>query len=188
MRCLLTACGIMAIFVTPSHPLGPWGDIAFMCVGYVLVMVGVGIRLWSSLYIAARKSKTLVNDGPYSLCRNPLYVGTTLIALGIGLCFENLAIFLTVVLIILPIHLIVILQEERHLRKVFGQDYDEYCRTTPRFWPSFRCYRERSELLVPPRSIRRAITDAIAIMAIAPLGQLIIELHETGFMPLPWHF
>jgi protein-S-isoprenylcysteine O-methyltransferase Ste14 len=43
---------------------------------------GATLRLWSTLYIGGRKRVVLVSDGPYSLCRNPLYVGTFLIALS----------------------------------------------------------------------------------------------------------
>jgi len=188
MRCLLTACGVMAFFVAPAHPLGPWASFAFLWGGYLLVMVGLGIRLWASLCIAARKSKAVVDEGPYSLCRHPLYVGTTLIALGAGLCFENLVVFLMVLLIVLPVHLAVAIQEEKHLRELFGEAYDEYCRTTPRFWPSFRSYREQTELNLPQRSIRRALIDATAVLAIAPGGQLVAILHQTGVLPAVWHF
>ena len=55
-------------------------------IGYALIGVGAVGRMWCGVYIAGRKNKELCQDGPYSLCRNPLYVfsfiGTVGVALG----------------------------------------------------------------------------------------------------------
>ena len=42
--------------------------------GWLFVGIGVMGRIWCSLYISGFKNAKLVTEGPYSLCRNPLYL------------------------------------------------------------------------------------------------------------------
>jgi protein-S-isoprenylcysteine O-methyltransferase Ste14 len=51
---------------------------------YLLVAVATVGRLWCGIYVFGRKSKALCLDGPYSICRNPLYIFTFLGALGVA--------------------------------------------------------------------------------------------------------
>jgi len=54
-------------------------------------------RLWCALYIAGYKDGVLVTEGPYSLCRNPLYFCNLLGAAGVGLATETLLVALLAV-------------------------------------------------------------------------------------------
>lgn len=58
-------------------------------VGMVLVAIGSLGRMWCSVYIAGYKDRTLITQGPYSVCRNPLYFFSTFGALGVGCCTET---------------------------------------------------------------------------------------------------
>ena len=49
------------------------------------------MRLWATLWIAGRKKQTVVDDGPYRACRNPLYVGSFVMGIGLGLFLKSLA-------------------------------------------------------------------------------------------------
>jgi protein-S-isoprenylcysteine O-methyltransferase Ste14 len=62
--------------------------ILFM-IGCVLVGIASLGRLWCSLYIAGYKTDVLVTEGPYSMCRNPLYFFSLLGAVGVGLASET---------------------------------------------------------------------------------------------------
>ena len=63
---------------TPVHE-------ALELAGVALIGVAILGRTWSSLYIGGRKNSVLVQYGPYSLMRNPLYTFSFIGALGIGL-------------------------------------------------------------------------------------------------------
>lgn len=54
-------------------------------VSLLLVIAGAFGRVWASLYLGGRKNATLVQAGPYSLCRNPLYFFSAVGALGIAI-------------------------------------------------------------------------------------------------------
>ena len=66
---------LMAIFVRPSWNQEGMGPFFVELAGYLFLILGLSVRIWSILYIGGRKSQELVTDGPYSLCRNPLVRG-----------------------------------------------------------------------------------------------------------------
>ena len=65
---------------------------SLFCLGIFLAGVGSLGRVWCSLYIGGRKTRTLVCDGPYSLCRNPLYFFSLLGVMGVGFASETLVV------------------------------------------------------------------------------------------------
>jgi len=82
--------------------------------------------------------KQLVTSGPYRFVRNPMYVGGVLILLGEALLFASIVLLLYLCIIWLAFHLFIILYEEPHLRKVFGTEYEKYCRDVRRWVPRSR--------------------------------------------------
>jgi protein-S-isoprenylcysteine O-methyltransferase Ste14 len=156
--------------------------------GYILLLAGISLRMWSTLYIGQRKSKKLITDGPFSMCRNPLYFGSLLMAVGIALCFENLILLIFVLVVLVPIHLLVILSEEEQLLINFGPAYEEYKKQVPRLWFAFSRYQSPEIIEVSTRAVRRATMEMILLLLIPPLGDLIEILHTNGVLPVLWKF
>ncbi len=179
---------VVALFVRPR-----WGlesSIAFWMefAGYVFLLGGLAVRMWSIFYIGGRKSGELVTEGPYSLCRNPLYIGSLLIGVGVGLCFENLLMLACVLFIVIPIHMLVVNREERHLAELFPQQFPTYKRQVPRFWPRFRNYRTQKKIMVSVHSIRRVMIDTLGVLLIPEIEDLLELMHEHAILPVLWHF
>ena len=113
-------------------------------VGLVLCYWGAFLRFWASGYL--RKDSRPAVGGPYAWIRNPLYLGSYLMAIGACLATEawwllGLGTFLFAV-----IYHFIILDEEVKLREIFGAPYDRYCLLVPRFFP--RLWRaSQAELL-----------------------------------------
>jgi protein-S-isoprenylcysteine O-methyltransferase Ste14 len=82
--------------------------------------------------------RRLVVRGPYRWVRNPMYVGATVALCGAGLYYNSLVLLAYGVGFLLATHLFVVLYEEPALRRMFGSDYEEYCRRVGRWWPSPR--------------------------------------------------
>lgn len=87
MRRHILAALLLAMFVMPVFT-GSAQD-ALMherieTVGLALMLVGIGGRLWSVLYIGGRKTVEIVSTGPYSVTRNPLYFFLSIAAAGAG--------------------------------------------------------------------------------------------------------
>lgn len=122
--------------------LGRWNPLMFV-LGVVLIALGETLRLYSAGMI--HKDKELSRTGPYAMCRNPLYLGTILIQIGFGLLSGSWALALATLVWFIFIYTWVILLEEKWLTKLFGTEYQDYLKTTPRLLPTFRSLSAISE-------------------------------------------
>ena len=103
-----------------------------LSVGLPVSLLGLGLRAWSAGHLA--KNQQLATTGPYAYIRNPLYVGTLIVALGIVIASRNpwlAAIFAAVFFLV---YLPAIELEEQHLRDLFP-GYASYALTVRRFVP-----------------------------------------------------
>ena len=120
--------------------------------GALLVFLTAAVRTWGAAYLrtevvhdTAQHSDALVADGPFRYTRNPLYLATLPMAAGFGILASRLGfLFLVAANWIFVYRLI--FREEAALRESQGEPYRAYCRSVPRFWPSFRSQ-------VPPGSL-----------------------------------
>jgi protein-S-isoprenylcysteine O-methyltransferase Ste14 len=104
--------------------------------GILISFLGLVIRAWASGHL--RKEKALAVSGPYRYSRNPLYVGNFLLGVGItagarswwvlGLCVAYYAIF----------YPMIIRRERERMKNLFPQQYSEYGKKVPLFFPSPR--------------------------------------------------
>jgi protein-S-isoprenylcysteine O-methyltransferase Ste14 len=78
--------------------------------------------------------KHLVISGFYRFTRNPMYLAVTGALLNEAIYFDSLAIFLYTVIAFGLFHLFVILYEEPKLKAIFGEEYDQYRASVPRWW------------------------------------------------------
>lgn len=79
--------------------------------------------------------RRLVIRGPYRFVRNPMYIGAALAMAGAALFFKSAMLFAYVGLFLLITHLFVVLYEEPTLRRMFGPEYEAYCRSVKRWRP-----------------------------------------------------
>lgn len=188
LRMVLLLFALSAVFT--GHPwMGKRGiDCAVKSAGYVLLAAGLGFRMWSVLYIGSRKSKELITQGPYSLCRNPLYLGTFAIYLGASLCIENLFLCILFVVVVIPIHVLVVLYEEKRLSEFFPEEYEQYRKKVPRFVPSLKHYSTSETVTIFTKAVRRTALDVFIIALIPPLGHLVEILQMKGVLPVLWVF
>lgn len=100
--------------------------------GFVVSAAGLGIRAYASGYV--RKNEELATTGPYAYTRNPLYLGSIVIAAGFALAARSWMIAAIFLLMFLAIYLPVIRGEEEFLRQRFPE-FAEYERRVPRLIP-----------------------------------------------------
>jgi protein-S-isoprenylcysteine O-methyltransferase Ste14 len=82
--------------------------------------------------------KRLITSGLFHLLRNPIYMGAVILLLGFVFWHPASSILWIPVIVAISAHLFVILYEEPHLRKTFGSEYEQYCRSVPRWFPKWR--------------------------------------------------
>jgi protein-S-isoprenylcysteine O-methyltransferase Ste14 len=177
------ALGVLFFFVFAvsekviAH-VAPYVSSAMFAIGCFLAGVAVVGRAWCAVYIAGRKNKELTRDGPYSLCRNPLYFFSFLGAVGIGLCTTSIILTAIVIAVFAILYPITIASEERALRAFFGAEYDEYMAQTPRFLPRPSLFREPQERLVNAKVFRRELFDSIYFVVLIGVFASIDDLRE----------
>ena len=93
---------------------------------------GLALRAYASGYVT--KNTELTTTGPYAYTRNPLYLGSMLIAFGFAVAAHSWWIALALAVLFALIYLPTIRSEEEFLRGQFS-DYDEYVRRVPRLLP-----------------------------------------------------
>lgn len=177
---------LLAIFVRPDWKHEEEASFIIEFVGYLFLLFGLCIRVWSILYIGGKKSKKLTMDGPYSICRHPLYIGTFSIVIGAGLCFENIPMLLATILIMVPIHLVVAKMEDEHLAELFPEEYPEYKKLVPAYLPRFANYNTPETIEIPIRSITRVVIDTVGVLMIPQAEDLLELLQEHHLVPVLW--
>ncbi|MDR3793036.1 MAG: isoprenylcysteine carboxylmethyltransferase family protein [Terracidiphilus sp.] len=100
-----------------------------------LVLPGLWLRAYASGYV--KKNAELTVTGPYAHTRNPLYLGSMLIAAGFALALESWAVAALLAAGFAIIYIPVIAGEERFLRATFP-GFGDYCRRVPRILPRLR--------------------------------------------------
>jgi protein-S-isoprenylcysteine O-methyltransferase Ste14 len=103
-----------------------------MALGIPISLVGLGLRAWAAGCLA--KNQQLAVAGPYAYTRNPLYLGTLLVALGLAIASRSVFLAALFAVVFLLIYLPVIQNEEQHLRKIFPE-YAAYADRVPALWP-----------------------------------------------------
>ncbi len=159
---------------------------ALFTFGMFLIAIGSLGRMWCSVYIAGYKDRVLITQGPYSICRNPLYFFSTFGALGVGFCTETLAFPLALLLVMVLYYPLVIRKEEQRLREHFGSDFDEYAKRVPAIFPKFSLFAEPTTYTVNPIVYRRHMFSALWFVWIAGLIELAEGLKEIGWLPSFW--
>ena len=102
-----------------------------------LSLLAVGPGLWLRGYAAGyvKKNAELTTTGPYGHTRNPLYLGSMLIAFGFGAAAGSWVLIVVLTGLFLAIYVPVIQGEEEYLRAHFA-GFDEYAKAVPRLLPS----------------------------------------------------
>lgn len=106
--------------------------VSTLVAGAVLGLLGEAVRLWASGHI--QKTQALATGGPYAHTRNPLYVGSVLLALGVAVASASPWVVLAVGVYLLAFYPAVIREEARFLAAKFPE-YAEWAREVPVFVP-----------------------------------------------------
>ncbi len=116
-----------AIYIFLAHPSG-----ISIIVGGLIVFLGLLIRALASGHV--QKNEQLTTTGPYAYTRNPLYLGSLIIAVGFTLASRSWIVAVIAAAMLCAIYVPVIRSEEEFLRAQFPA-FEDYCRNVPRLFP-----------------------------------------------------
>lgn len=150
------------LYLWLAHP-----DPQFVIAGTVLVVVGLGVRALASGHV--KKNEQLTMTGPYAYTRNPLYLGSLLLAMGFILAAKSWWIAGAAAVFFFAVYMPVIFSEEKFLGQKFPE-FESYAARVPRLFPrvsratggqgsfSWELYRKHREY--------NALIGALVILAV----------------------
>lgn len=124
------------IYVWLARPSWP-----SLLIGIVVMIPGLALRAFASGHV--QKDKQLTTSGPYAYTRNPLYLGSLIMASGFAIAARSWWIVALMLLVFVLIYAPVIAGEERFLRQTFPE-YEDYVRSVPRILPRLTPYRTQT--------------------------------------------
>ena len=119
--------GLLAAFLWFAEP-----SVTAMAVGLPVSLAGLALRAWAAGHLA--KNEALAVAGPYALTRNPLYLGSLIVALGLAVAGASVLLTLLFGAVFVLVYYPVMELEEQHLRKLFA-GYAEYADRVPLLLP-----------------------------------------------------
>jgi protein-S-isoprenylcysteine O-methyltransferase Ste14 len=117
--------------------------------GVLFLLMGGLIYLWCAWDFSVKglgtpapidAPKTLVVNGLYRFVRNPMYLGVAYLISAQSILRSSHSVFYYLIFFLICAQLFVSFYEEPHLRRLFGEQYEEYCRQVPRWIPQFKGY------------------------------------------------
>ena len=127
---------IVAVFAWFSHPA-----VRSMEFGLPIALLGLALRAWAAGCLA--KNQQLATGGPYAYTRNPLYLGTLLVAAGLSMASRSLGLGALFAAVFVFVYLPVIQNESEYLHVLF-RDYAAYAAAVPLLLPRLTPHRSEN--------------------------------------------
>jgi protein-S-isoprenylcysteine O-methyltransferase Ste14 len=175
---LVPALGAV-LFSRPWLKTGVGLDLAFFAAGWALSWCGGFLRLWSIVYIGGRKGNTVVSEGPYACCRNPLYLGSLLVGISFAFYAKSASVLLAVVILSFLYVGLVVRSEERQLEGLFGQAWRDYTASVPRLLPRLR-WKSEKRIEIDLRAFKN---EALRLTGIAAIPLLMRGVETLRGLP-----
>jgi protein-S-isoprenylcysteine O-methyltransferase Ste14 len=126
----------------PLLLIAAWPSFWWLITGIALAITGLIVRAWASGYL--KKNQELTTAGPYAHTRNPLYLGTFVMGSGVAVSTGAIWFIAVFAALYMLIYLPVMSAEAEHMRAMFPEEYQDYRREVPLFFPRAKPYEGRS--------------------------------------------
>jgi protein-S-isoprenylcysteine O-methyltransferase Ste14 len=113
--------GFVTAAVTLAFASPTWASLR---TGFAVALAGEAIRLWAAGHL--EKSREVTRSGPYQFMRHPLYVGSSVMAVGIVIAANHVVVAVVAAIYMTSTIVAAVRTEEAFLRRTFGDTYDRY--------------------------------------------------------------
>lgn len=148
---------------------------------FLVSLCAIG-RLYCTAFLGGFKNNEIVDYGPFSICRNPLYFFSFIGIVGISFMSVNIAVLIILPASFLFIYMSLIKREEEYLENKFGDVYKKYKKKTPRFWPKLSLYHAPHAVQMTPKTMLKGLKDSLMWFAAYPLIELIKYIQDEGIL------
>ncbi len=97
-----------------------------LAIGSMVAAIGEALRIWAAGHL--NKSREVTASGPYRLFAHPLYVGSSIMGVGLAIASGSFLVAVLIAIYLVATISAAIRSEESFLRQKFGAEYDRYRR------------------------------------------------------------
>ncbi|MFQ7535591.1 MAG: methyltransferase family protein [Akkermansia muciniphila] len=178
------AIGCSLLFGESRWETSPLIEESLMLLACFMAGIGAFGRIWCSLYIAGYKNNVLVTDGPYSMCRNPLYFFSFVGSIGVSCATETFTIPLLTALAFGIYYPSVIRKEQERLTALSETPTGTIAGTFLLHSSLSRLKPPPTAYSVNPATFTHNIVDALWFIWFIGIFEFISGLHEAGMLPV----
>jgi protein-S-isoprenylcysteine O-methyltransferase Ste14 len=142
-------------------------------IGGAVALSGALLRIWAAGHI--EKGRVLTQGGPYAFTRNPLYLGSFIMALGIILAGKGYWLLLPFTLFFVVFYYPVMREEEQELLRGYGDRFLDYSSRVPLFFPSFQKAGGNNSNFLWSRAIRNREYRTVAGLIVAEAILIVVS-------------
>jgi protein-S-isoprenylcysteine O-methyltransferase Ste14 len=180
---ILAPAGILGLFCNHAIIEGTYWNLFFDVLGWLFFSCGIILRLWAMLYIGGRKDDCIVSEGPYSIFRNPVYLGSFCLMVSVGFFLKSLMILIAMAIMVVIYASRIISTEEEFLSQKFGEIYRQYCVRTPRFLPRFKNFHSPERIEVNLKALYKEVKKIIPWIALPIFTEVLAYLRIQPWYP-----
>ena len=181
--CILAPAAVVTSLSEPLVTAGSHLDFACDALAWIAFLCGAGLRFWATLFVGGRKNEVVVTDGPYSICRHPLYLGSILLGLSGALFLKSLLMAVAVAVLGTAYYVLTIPAEEEHLSATIGAPYRDYCERVDRLWPSLRRFQTPPRITIDIHALYLEAARASRWAWLPLLGAALSYARATSWWP-----
>jgi len=140
--------------------------------GLVAIALGLVLRAWGSgcagthTRSASIEAQRLVTGGPFAYVRNPIYLGSIFIGMGMSAVIGDPLAYALTAIVFCVLYFGIVPAEEEHLARTFGAEYESYREAVPRLIPRLQPWAGRTENLFQWNAARGEVFIAALLTAI----------------------
>ena len=129
-----TICLITAAVLHFLLPIKQFINYPYNFLGFLFFVIGGILNIWTDQLFKKHKTtvkplekpSTFIQTGPFKISRNPMYLGTIILLIGLGFVLGSIISFVGFILFIIAMEIAFIPQEEHSMQEQFGEEYLAY--------------------------------------------------------------
>lgn len=184
VRSVLVAAMLIAIVAADRVLIATSLGRVLYSIGALMIVATILGRFWCYVYNSGARSKSVISQGPYSICRNPIYLCSISAIFAVGLLAQSLILASLFGGCALLFFNHIIEGEEEKMTALHGDAFRRYRAGTPKFLPDFRLLVVGEALSVPGGTLARKIWKLAAAGLIFPVIEICNRLHEVLHLSL----
>ncbi len=176
---------VLFVSVIASYPIIKSEALAheiFDGLGLFMVYVCALGRVYSTAYLGGSKNTKLIDYGPFSVVRNPLYFFSLIGFTGIAFMTNHLLLMIVTPIFFGVLYHRLMKREEGFLTEAFGGEYIAYTARVPRLLPNLSLWHDKSEIKLNTALFFKGIKDAVWWFAAFPFVELVEYLQEADLL------